>query len=257
MKKFDAKQEALHMIEWIRAWFEANGRTATAGICICGGKDSTVAAKLLCEALGTQRVFGVLMPNGEQADLCDAERVAQHLGIPYSIVNIEKAAANTMDCILHAVRSPANAQPWEASEDVRINLPPRIRMAVLYGIAQSFPGGGRVANTCNRSEDYIGYSTKYGDAAGDFSPLSHYTVTEVRQIGHAMGLPADLVEKKPSDGLCGKTDEERIGFSYEVLDAYIETGVCGDAQVKEKIDRMHAANLHKLQLMPACPKRED
>ena len=257
MKEFHAKQEAMHIIEWIRAWFEANGRTATAVIGISGGKDSTVAAKLLCEAQGTQRVFGVLMPNGQQADLCDAERVVQHLGIPYSVVNIRDAAANTMDCILHAVQAPVHTQPWEAPEDVRINLPPRIRMSVLYGIAQSFPGGGRVANTCNRSEDYIGYSTKYGDAAGDFSPLSHYTVTEVRRIGHALGLPADLVEKKPSDGLCGKTDEERIGFSYETLDAYIETGVCSDAAVKAKIDRMHAANLHKLQPMPACPKMDE
>lgn len=257
MKEFDAKQHAQHIIEWIRAWFNANGPAATAVIGISGGKDSTVAAKLLCEALGPQRVFGVLMPNGVQADLDDARRVVQHLGIAYSIVNIEKATANTMDCILHAVHAPVNAQAWEPSEDVGINLPPRIRMSVLYGIAQSFPGGGRVANTCNRSEDYIGYSTKYGDSAGDFSPLSHYTVTEVRLIGHALGLPADLVDKKPSDGLCGKTDEERIGFSYETLDAYIETGLCADAQVKAKIDRMHAANLHKLQLMPACPKMEE
>ncbi len=254
MKGFNAEQEVQHIVEWIRAWFASNGNTATAVLGISGGKDSTVTAGLLCEALGPSRVFGVLMPNGEQADLNDAKRVVEHLGIPYAVVDIQHAVSHAMDCIAGAAKGPVNTAAWEMGADVKINLPPRIRMAVLYGVAQSLPHGGRVANTCNRSEDYIGYSTKFGDAAGDFSPLANYTVTEVRKIGHALGLPADLVEKTPSDGLCGQTDEDKIGFTYDTLDAYIESGVCADAQIRAKIDRMHAANLHKLRPMPSCPK---
>ena len=123
-------------------------------------------------------------------------------------------------------------------------------MTTLYAVAQSVPKGGRVANTCNRSEDYVGYSTKFGDAAGDFSPMAHMLVEEVRQIGRTLGLPEDLIEKIPTDGLSGKTDEDKLGFTYETLDHYIQTGECADTEIKEKIDRLHRINLHKLQPMP-------
>ena len=145
----------------------------------------------------------------------------------------------------------------ELSSDTIINIPPRIRMATLYAVAASLPGGGRVANTCNRSEDYIGYSTKYGDAAGDFSPISDYLVTEVKQIGHeieALSPISELIEKTPSDGLCGYTDEDKIGFTYATLDKYILTGVCEDDEIRAKIDRMHILNLHKLKTIPMCKK---
>ena len=121
-------------------------------------------------------------------------------------------------------------------------------MATLYAVSQSV--NGRVANTCNLSEDWVGYSTKFGDAAGDFSPLSRLTVSEVKAIGRELGLPAELVDKTPSDGLCGKTDEMNLGFSYDVLDKYIRTGVIEDEAVKVKIDSMHMKNLFKLQPMP-------
>ena len=122
-------------------------------------------------------------------------------------------------------------------------------MATLYAVSQS--NNGRVCNTCNLSEDWVGYSTRYGDSAGDFSPLSHLTVNEVRQVGRCLGLPAVLVDKVPSDGLCGKSDEDNLGFTYEVLDRYIRTGVCEDAEIKEKIDCKHRQNLFKLRLMPS------
>ena len=121
-------------------------------------------------------------------------------------------------------------------------------MATLYAVSQCF--NGRVANTCNLSEDYVGYSTRYGDAAGDFSPLAKITVTELKEIGHLMGLPKDLVDKTPIDGLCGKTDEENLGFTYAMLDTYIRTGKIEDEKIKERIDRLHKMNLFKLKMMP-------
>lgn len=122
-------------------------------------------------------------------------------------------------------------------------------MTTLYAVSQSC--NGRVCNTCNLSEDWVGYSTRYGDSVGDFSPMSNLTVTEVKQIGHLLGLPAELVEKTPIDGLCGKTDEENLGFTYAELDVYIRTGEIADADTKARIDRRHKMNLFKLQLMPS------
>ena len=141
------------------------------------------------------------------------------------------------------------AMPFDLSAQSKTNLPPRIRMATLYAVAQSH--NGRVANTCNLSEDWVGYSTRYGDAAGDFSPCSHLTVQEVKAIGRELGLPEVLVEKVPIDGLCGKTDEENLGFRYAELDRYIRTGEIDDPEKKAKIDRLHRLNQFKLELMPA------
>ena len=129
------------------------------------------------------------------------------------------------------------------------NLPPRIRMSTLYAISQS--NNGRVVNTCNLSEDWVGYSTRYGDSVGDFSPMSNLTVTEVKAIGHLLGLPKELVDKTPIDGLCGKTDEENLGFTYAELDRYIRTGQIDNEKTKEIIDKKHKANLFKLELMPS------
>lgn len=238
---FDANAEIKNVITWIQTWFEANGPKATAVIGISGGKDSTIVAKLLVEALGRDRVLGVLMPNGVQADINDSMRVVQLLGIQYKIRNIEKAYKAVIESL-----GGIN----EVSYDTRVNVAPRIRMTFLYGEAQNLPNGGRVCNTCNRSEDYVGYSTKFGDSAGDFSPCSGFLVTEMLQIGDALGLPYDLVHKIPSDGLCGKTDEDNLGFTYAELDKYILTGEIDDEEKKKVIDRKHALNMHKLLPMP-------
>lgn len=241
----DVRSEIEHIVSWIRDWFRENGTDASAVIGLSGGKDSSITAALLVRALGKERVIGVMMPNGVQSDIRDAEMLAEHLGVKTYTVNI----APIYDAAVKTFSDALSGLPL--TEDSRINLAPRIRMSVLYAIAQSLPKGGRVANTCNASEDYIGYSTKYGDAAGDFSPCSHFTVREMILIGEALDLPKELVHKVPSDGLCGKSDEEKIGFTYEVLDRYIENGVCEDASVREKIDRMHSMNLHKLEPIPA------
>ena len=239
---FQAEKEIENIVEWTREWFAANGPTAKAVIGISGGKDSSVCAALLVRALGAERVQGVLMPDGEQPDIPDSRKLVEHLKLNALTINIGDTTA--------ALKKTLSEQ-LTLTEDTRINIPPRIRMTTLYAVAQCMPGGGRVCNTCNLSEDYIGYSTKYGDAAGDFSLLSDLTVGEVLQIGEALGLPRELVHKTPSDGLSGKSDEDKIGFTYAVLDRYIREGICEDEEIKKKIDRMHLINLHKLQLMPA------
>lgn len=249
--EFNPKLEANHITSWIQTWFQKNTvNNAPAVIGISGGKDSTVAAALLVQALGPKQVTGVIMPNHTQNDLNDATEVCSILGICPIIVNI----GSTVDSIKDQFRSRSFEKQYGLSEDAVINLPPRIRMAYLYAIAQSLSVPGFVCNTCNASEDYIGYSTKYGDAAGDFSPLGGYTVTEIIQIGLTLGIPERLVRKTPSDGLCGMSDEDRFGFTYEVLDNYLTTRICPDPDIKAKIDSMHAANLHKIKTIriPYC-----
>ena len=240
--KIDASKEIENITSWIQNWFEENGPKASAVIGLSGGKDSTIVAALLVKALGKERVVGVLMPNGEQKDIEDSKQVAKLLGIKSYIVNINPAVEGEKKALADA--------GIELGNDAVINTPPRIRMTTLYAIAQSLPNGGRVANTCNGSEDYVGYSTKYGDAAGDFGPCANFLVTHMRQIGDALGLPKELIHKTPSDGLCGLSDEDKLGFTYDTLDKYILTGVCEDTAVKEKIDRLHKINLHKLQTIP-------
>ncbi|MBR2409056.1 MAG: NAD(+) synthase [Lachnospiraceae bacterium] len=238
MYSFNAAEMKDRCVQWIREWFEKNGAGCNAVVGISGGKDSSVVAALCVEALGKDRVIGVLMPCGVQADIDMARKLVDFLGIKNYEVNIKEA----LDGVLNALPD------IEISTQSRTNLPPRIRMTVLYAVSQSV--NGRVANTCNLSEDWVGYSTRYGDSVGDFSPLSRFTVAEVKAIGRELGLPEDLVEKVPIDGLCGKTDEDNLGFTYAVLDRYIREGICEDEAVKERIDRLHRNNLFKLELMP-------
>lgn len=247
--KFNAKAEKERIVTFIRDWFSENGPKASAVIGISGGKDSTVASALCVEALGKDRVIGVLMPNGVQKDIDDALRVVKHLGIRYKVVNIN----NPYNEMLNAL-TLNNTFDFEITEALKQNLAPRLRMATLYAVAQGVPEGGRVINTCNASEDYVGYSTKFGDSAGDTGPLASYTVSEVVQIGDLLDIPKDLVHKTPSDGLCGKSDEDNLGFTYAVLDRYIKTGECDDPKVKENIDRRHRLNLHKISPLPVVER---
>lgn len=238
---FDAKKVKDACVQWIRDWFEVNGPGCNAVLGISGGKDSSVCAALCVEALGRERVIGVTMPNGVQPDIADSIKLINHLGIKRYDVNIGAAFKALMGEVEEKLGGPA-------SEQTRINMAPRLRMTALYAISQS--NNGRVVNTCNLSEDWVGYSTRYGDAAGDFSPLGGLTVEEVLAIGMELGLPEDLVKKTPSDGLCGKSDEDNLGFTYAVLDRYIRTGICEDPETKAKIDHKHRTNLFKLQPIP-------
>ena len=222
---FDAKKVKDECVEWIRDFFEKNGKGCNAVIGISGGKD---------------RVIGVLMPCGEQHDIDCARQLVEHLGIKNFTINILDA--------VNGVKEQISSQ-MELSNQAIVNIPPRVRMTTLYAVSQCM--NGRVVNTCNLSEDWVGYSTRYGDAAGDFSPLSNLTVQEIKAIGHLLDLPKELVEKIPIDGLCGKTDEDNLGFTYAVLDRYIREGEIDDPEIKKLIDEKHEKNLFKLQLMPA------
>lgn len=235
---FNAEKVKNECVQWIRDFFEKNGKGCNAVVGISGGKDSSIVAALCVEALGKDRVIGVLMPNGEQADIDMAQLLVDTLGIRHFIVNIKDA-----------VEGVTAAIPFELSKQSRENLPPRIRMATLYAVSQSH--NGRVANTCNLSEDWVGYATRYGDGAGDFSPCCHLTVQEVKALGRALGLPEALIEKPPIDGLSGLTDEENLGFTYAELDGYLRDGHIDDADRKRRIDARHTANRFKLQPMPA------
>lgn len=245
--EFQAMRVKNEIVEWIREWFQENGDGCNAVLGISGGKDSSVVAALCAEALGRERVLGVLMPNGEQQDIQVSRDLVKHLGIRAVEINIRTA----YDGLLGAVQAALG----EVTPQTVQNLPPRLRMSAVYAVSQSV--NGRVANTCNLSEDYVGYATRYGDSVGDFSPLSRLTVQEVKAVGRALGLPDEFVEKPPIDGLCGKTDEDNLGFTYATLDRYIRTGVCEDAATRARIDRLHKMNLFKLQLMPSFPLKEE
>lgn len=243
MSNFNAKKVKNEIVEWISNWFEENGKDCNAVIGISGGKDSSVVAALCAEALGKDRVVGVLMPNHIQDDIDYSHMLCEHLGIKNYTVDVGVA----IDALLNNIHY--RVTDTEISDQTTTNLPARIRMATLYAVSQSM--NGRVANTCNLSEDWVGYATRYGDAAGDFSPLSQLTVSEVKAIGRELGLPSELVDKTPTDGLCGKTDEDNLGFTYDTLDRYIRTGEIDNEDIKTKIDSMHEKNLFKLQPMPS------
>lgn len=236
---FNAKDATEATIKWIKDWFESNGKGCNAIVGISGGKDSSIAAALCASALGKDRVIGVIMPNGEQSDMDMALLLIKHLGIKHHIVNIKSA----YDGISEEIKKAG----INLSRDSEINLAPRLRMSTLYAVAQS--SNGRVVNTCNLSEDWVGYSTRYGDSVGDLSPMSDFTTAEIRAIGRELGVPEVLIEKVPSDGLSGMSDEDKLGFTYEVLDRYIRTGEIDSEEDKAKIDKLHKQNLFKLRYM--------
>jgi NAD+ synthase len=239
---FDAKETTQKLTAWVQDFFRENGTPETKAVVgISGGKDSSSTAALCVKALGKERVIGVLMPKGEQWDIDVAYDVCKTLDIKYVEVNIAEA----VDALYKEVEKTG----LELNTVATFNTPARIRMTTLYAVAAIV--GGRVVNTCNRSEDHVGYSTKYGDSAGDLSPFAWLTVREVKAIGRELGLPERFIEKTPIDGLCGKSDEDNLGFTYEMLDTYILTGVCEDEEIKAKIDKMHEMNKHKMQLMPS------
>ena len=239
--EFNAAKTKDEIIEWIRNYFRKNGPDCNAVIGISGGKDSSIVAALCCEALGNGRVIGVLMPQGVQDDIDVARELVKHLGIKSFEINI----AETVNTLLAKGRIAGLCD----SKQTRVNLPARIRMATLFMVSQSM--NGRVANTGNASEAHIGFSTLFGDGAGQFSPLGKLTVTEVKAVGRELGLPEKFIEKAPADGLTGKTDEDNFGFTYDFLDKYIRTGEFGgDTATAAKIDRMHEANLFKDLPMP-------
>lgn len=222
---FDAKKVKNKIIDWLRDWEECNGKGCNFIVGISGGKDSSVVAALLVEAFGKDRVIGVKMPCGEQSDIEYSDMLINYLGIKSYTMNIYDAVNGVIQQFSPEI---------SVSSQTITNLPARIRMATLYAISQSL--NGRVANTCNLSETLLSWETRWGDAVGDFSPIADLTVEEVKAIGYELGLPNELIEKVPSDGLCGHTDEDALGYKYSVVDRYIRTGEIDDKETKKKID---------------------
>ena len=253
MEHFNALEVRTRCVEWLRKWFAQNGPDCNAVLGISGGKDSTIAAALCVEALGKDRVIGVLMPNGNQKDIDDAFAVCAALRIQYIIAPIG-GAYNSIEIAANKIHRRTEDFTFymgalTPTEQARINLAPRLRMATLYYVSQSL--NGRVCNTSNASEIYVGYSTRYGDGAGDFAPLAGLLSDEVMAIGDTYEcLPHGLVHKAPADGLTGKTDEDILGFTYAELNHYLRTGECG-SDTAAKIDALHQKNLFKQLPMPA------
>lgn len=235
--EYNFKTELLtkDLINWVKSWFSINGNDCNAVIGISGGKDSTICAKLCVEALGKDRVYGVLMPNGEQHDYDVSKKVVEYLGIKHQTVNIK----SIYDTFLQSIKGD-----YKITEQTLINLAPRIRMVTLRAICQSL--NGRLVNTSNLSEDWIGYATIDGDSSGDFSPLSYLTVEEVKKIGHYFEIPDEFVDKKPEDGLTGLTDEDKFGFKYSELDGYIRGNKIISTKVVKQIEQKFNKNLFKL-----------
>ena len=241
MEIFNANKVKDQLVQGIRDWFDKNGKGCKAVIGLSGGKDSTIVAALCAEALGKENVIGVALPDKEQ-NLNEADEIAKYLGIKFITVNIG-GLTSVIDCALFGAGIITTIMADQ-------NIPPRARMLMLYAISQS--NNGRVIGTCNASENYIGYFTKYGDGASDFEPIAELTVHEIYQIGDALGIPKKWVYKIPDDGLphsCPDDEKfEKEGFNYKKLDDYIRTGTSGDAHADEVIERKHQNNLFKLQM---------
>ena len=240
MYNFDAKQTAEKLVKWLKDYFDNNGQPINAVVGCSGGKDSTVVLAALTKAIGPDRIYAILMPNGEQADIDDSYKICEYLGLKPHVCNIQDAYNGVVGSV---------SGEFEPTNQMKINLAPVLRMTTLKAISQCV--NGRFTCNGNASEAYIGWFTIDGDDRGSVKPLINMTVTEVIQVGEALGLPDWMIHKTPTDGLCGQTDEDKFGFTYEVLDKYIRTGEIDDLEVKAKIDDMHKRNAFKLKPMPS------
>ena len=247
MENFDANKVKGQLIQGIRDWFEKNGKGCNAVIGLSGGKDSTIVAKLCAEALGPDRVYAFALPGGFN-QINEADEIAKWMQINFAIIPIWSVVSSLKEAMVYQYDNPELEERIKLSDQTKQNIPPRVRMTMLYALAQSL--NGRVIGTCNASENYIGYFTKYGDGASDFEPIAELTVHEIYQIGDALGIPKKWTYKTPDDGLpCSMPDDEKfekMGFNYEKLDKYIRTGTSGDAVADEAICQMHAKNMFKL-----------
>jgi len=235
------------ILEWFKSWYKENAVGCTAVLGISGGLDSSLAAAMAKEVFGKHKVFGVMMPNGTQADLTDSYDLVRHLGIDFEEINIA-SIYDSMNAALKIIPG------FDGVNYVyRTNTPARIRTTIIYGVAAQM--NGRVIGTNNLSEDFTGYFTK-GSTVCDVAPLANLTKTEIKALAYEMGLPEHLIEKRPADGLSMKSDEDNFGFSYAELDQYLRTGWIDSATSIGKIDKLFESSKHKRCSAPSFPYGE-
>lgn len=247
MKNFNAEKEANNVIEFIRNYYKENN-LGGAILGISGGKDSGVVAGLFTKALGPENVIGVTLPCHSKAeDKCDAKLVSDYYG--FELINFD--ITNTFDTFKSELKNLGEYDD-EQTKNSDINLKPRLRMATLYYLAALYSGlKGKtylVAGTSNKCELFVGYFTKGGDSVHDISPIADFTVEEVIKIGEYLGVPEQVLYKKPNDGLSNQTDEEKLGVKYSEIADYMEDENLVDEKVREKIRKLHKNNLHKFSI---------
>ena len=220
------------------AW-DAKIKPAKYVVGISGGVDSSCVAALAAKLFGKDMVIGVTMPNGIQRDIDCSMKLIKHLGIKHVDINIAIAVNDLQVSI--------DKNGLTLSELCITNMPARIRMTALFGVAQCC--NGIVLNTCNRSESVVGYDTLFGDSCGSYAPVKWLVKTEVRELAKWLGVPEDLAYKTSVDGLQPLTDEEKFGFTYEALDKYIRCGKLADVATAAKIESMYMSNKFKLQII--------
>lgn len=240
------KNEINLIIDWIRDYVKSSGAK---GVVIgnSGGKDSAVVIALCVKALGKENVLTVAMPcSSIPQDLEDAKLVADTFDVQMLTVDLSSVYENLCLEIENAI---INDILTEAS----INIRPRLRMIALYTIAQQ--NSYLVVGTGNKCEQYIGYTTKWGDNASDFNPIAEFTVSEVLEIGKILGVPSRVINKTPNDGLGLGNDEEKIGVTYKEIEEYITTGKTKNPTSMEKIEKMHRQSAHKREKIPVYHRK--
>lgn len=243
---FDRKKEKDNIVKFIREYFENNNLGGVV-IGISGGKDSAVVAALFAEAIGPERILGVTLPcHSLSTDKSDAEIISEHY--KFKLINLD--LTKTYDTFKEEVYKLGDFTEEELLNS-DINVKPRLRMTSLYYLAalESALKGKTyvVAGTSNKCEEYVGYFTKGGDNVCDIKTIADYTVEQVLAIGEELNVPHDILYKTPSDGLSGKSDEEKLGVTYKAITDYME-GKEVEEKDKEKIKRLHKNSLHKFNI---------
>ena len=217
---------------------------------ISGGVDSSLCAALARNAVGKERLKCLVLPiSSLEADALDAIRLAKELDLDYQVID----ATSVFNEYIKSFKQVN----LELDRSTLGNLKARMRMSILYAIAQN--ENGLVIGTDNADERYVGYFTKYGDGACDVLPIAHLVKSEVVEAARLLGVSEHLATRVPSAGLYeGQTDEIEMGVKYVDLDAYV-LGKEINEEAQKRIAYLHKISEHKRKEipMPIAFKRDD
>ena len=242
---------------WMRQRLQAAGGAGFV-VGLSGGVDSAVVARLSQLAAPGKVVAALLPCHGDPQDEDDAAMVARQFGL--TTVRIDLALVyDALIGALQPVMADPDYLPTKPPLDPlrgrvpMANLKPRLRMTSLYFIANSL--NYLVAGTGNRSELYLGYFTKYGDGGVDVLPIGGLLKSEVNAMAKELGVPQAILDKAPTAGLwMGQTDEAEMGFSYDMLEAYLVKGASAvPPAVADRIETLRQNSDHKRALPPIAP----